>query len=122
MLATLTPDQKKTMFQMASSPDVIAKAQERVTEEGDWKQEKDYEFKNTRDYIFVKMKGVCDGDVQCSIEQDHIKITSGGNVLVDRQLFQSVNVKDSTWEVQADTVAVALRKIKAPMRWISPYR
>ena len=121
MLANLTPEQKKAMFAMANNPETIAKAQERVTHEEDWKQEKDYEWKNTRDDVFVKLKGVA-GDVQCLIEKDHMKISSEGKVLADRQLFQSVNVKESTWEVQGDTLAVSLRKEKAPMRWLSLYR
>ena len=121
MLENLTPEQKKAMFAMTQNPDIIAKAQERVVHEEDWRQEKGYQWKGTRDDVFLKLKGV-KGDVQCSIEKDHIKITLGGEVLVDRQLFQSVNVKESTWEVQGDTLAVSLRKEKAPMRWLSVYR
>ena len=80
MLENLTPEQKKAMFAMTQNPDIIAKAQERVVHEEDWRQEKGYEWKGTRDDVFLKLKGV-KGDVQCAIEKDHIKITSGGEVL-----------------------------------------
>ena len=121
MLANLTPEQKKAMFAMTQSPEIVARAQERVVHEEPWRQEADYEWKNTRDDVFLKIKGVT-GDVQCSIEKDHMKISMGDKVLVDRTLFQSVNVKESTWEVQGDTLAVSLRKEKSPMRWLSVYR
>lgn len=123
MLANLTPEQKKAMFAMTQSPEIIAQAEERAAQEEPWKQENDYEWKNTRDDVFLKIKkGVVTKDVQCSIQKDHIKISSNGKVLVDRQLFQAVKVKESTWEVQGDTLAVSLRKEQAPMRWLSLYR
>ena len=135
MIQNLTPEQKKAMFAMAQSPEIIARAQERVQHEEDWKKENDYEWKNTRDDVFIKLltnnatdKGTTtttnnnSNNIQCSIEKDRIKISSGNTILVDRQLFQSVNVKESTWEIQGNTLAVSLRKEKAPMRWLSPYR
>lgn len=125
MLENLKPEQKKAMFAMAQSPEIIVKAQERVEHEEEWKQEKNYQWKNTRDDVFLKLIGVT-ADVQCTIETDHIKIFSKGGengvVHVDRQLFQSVNVKESTWEVQGNALVVSLRKEQAPMRWLSLYR
>ena len=75
----------------------------------------------------------------CRIEKDHLRIWSTwsdfeGNSdaidnmdLVDRQLFQSVNVNESTWKVvpQDDgksMIVISLRKAQSPMRWLAPYR
>lgn len=125
MLQNLTEEQKQAMFAMVNSPEILAKAQERVAHEEEWKQEggaDGYEWKNSRDDVFVKFKGVVPGNAQCDIAPDHLKISSDGKVLMDRQLFQTVNVEDSTWEVQGDILVVSLRKSQAPMRWLSLHR
>ena len=121
MLANLTDQQKKAMFAMTQTKEINAMAQERAAHEEDWQAIKDYEWKNTRDDVFLKLKGAFT-DVQCFIEKEHIKILNDGQVLVDKELFQAVKVEESTWEVKGDTLAISLKKQISPMRWLSVYR
>ena len=136
MLQNLTDDQKKAMFAMTQSSDIQARAQERAAHEEDWKKvqgtgsQQGYEWKNTRDDVFVKIQGI-DNDpkkVKCDIQPNHIKITSNkdeddaNTVMMDLELFQTVNVKESSWEIRGDALAVCLRKEQAPMRWLSLHR
>mmetsp|Transcript_22246 Transcript_22246/g.38153 ORF Transcript_22246/g.38153 Transcript_22246/m.38153 type:complete len:154 (+) Transcript_22246:177-638(+) len=130
MLANLTTEQKKQMFVMTSNPDVIAKAQERVVHEEDWKKENGYEWKNSRDDVFVKVQvsGGVNKDVEkkgvikCTLEENHMRVAAGNHNIIDKDLFQAINVKESKWEVKGDTLVVALRKVRAPMRWLSVFR
>ena len=125
MLQNLTDEQKKAMFAMTQSPQVQARAAERAAHEEDWKlvASEGYQWKNTRDDVFVKFQGITDGKVTCDIQPNHIKITTADDkTLLDRQLFQTVNVTESSWEVKGDTLAVCLRKEQAPMRWLSLHR
>ena len=142
MLQNLTEEQKKVMFAMTQSSEIQARAQERAAHEEEWKKvmvkgkidsQEEYEWKNTRDDVFVKIHGIDNKHkVKCDIQPNHIKIiTNNGDdddndnnakIWMDLQLFQSVNVKESSWEVQGDTLAVCLRKAQAPMRWLSLHR
>jgi hypothetical protein len=127
MLANLTPDQKAAMFAMTVSPEIQQRAQERVAHEEDWKDEQNYQWKNTRDDVFakfiVKKQGSDVADVHCSIEPERLRISMGNaNELVDRPLFQAVNVDESTWEVRDNILLVSLRKAQSPMRWLALFR
>lgn len=122
MLANLTDEQKKKMFAMTLVPEIISKAQERVVHEEEWKEGNGYQWKNSREDVFLRLKIEEKKDVQCSLEENHMKILVGGNVVVDKQLFQAINKKESTWEVKGDVLAVALRKATAPMRWLAVFR
>ena len=123
MLANLSPEQKQAMLAMTRSPEIQQRAQERVAHEEDWKSEKDYQWKNTRDDVFGRFTvKAAKTDVQCTIEAQRLCITVAGNEIVSKQLFQAVNVDESTWTVQGDTLLVSLRKAQAPMRWLSLFR
>lgn len=123
MLANLTPQQKQAMLAMTQSPEIQQRAQERVAHEEDWKQEKDYLWKNTRDDVFLKQPlGSATTNVVCDIQTNHLKISVDGNVVVDRELFQAVQTAECQWEIQGDTLVVSLRKAQAPLRWLTLYR
>jgi len=130
---------------MTQSSEIQARAQERAAHEEEWKKgmtnsQEEYEWKNTRDDVFVKIHGIDNKHkVKCDIQPNHIKIITnnggggGGDdddddddnndkIWMDLQLFQSVNVKESSWEIQGNTLAVCLRKAQAPMRWLSLHR
>lgn len=127
MLRNLTEEQKKAMFAMTRSADVQARARERVSEEEDWQTvvapSSPYEWKNTRDDVFVRVHGVTDR-VTCDVQPNHLTITDGDDdgIIMDRQLFQTVNVKESSWQIQGGTLAVCLRKAQVPMRWLALHR
>ena len=153
MLDTLTTQQKTAMFEMSKSRAILTQAHERIDHEEGWKhchdKDKegnnayDYEWKNTRDDVFMKIKppkhlpesAQGKTTILCKIQKDHLRIWTVWSeeawyavnvVLVDRQLFQSVNVNESTWKVAQDDgndmVVVSLRKAQIPMRWLAPYR
>ena len=152
MIDTLTTQQKAAMFAMSKSRAILTQAHERIDHEEEWKHcvdkedgdnyEYSYSWKNTRDDVFMKIHpspalGSPKGErtIFCKIQKDHLRIWStwsnpdvDSSVIVDRQLFQSVNVKESTWKVVTqdvggiDKVEVSLRKEKSPMRWLAPYR
>ena len=133
MLANLTPQQKQAMLAMTQSPEIQARAQERVAHEEEWKQEEQgdgstsslstYQWKNTRDDVFVRYN-LADSSSPPSVvlEPNRLEIAVGGKVLVNRQLFQSIHAKESTWKVQDGVLVICLRKAQAPMRWLTVYR
>ena len=155
MIDTLTTQQKAAMFAMSQSRAILTQAHERIDHEEGWTKchdkdvdgnDYDYEWKNTRDDVFMKIQqpllvtqSTLGRKSICRIEKDHLRIWSTwsdfeGNSdaidnmdLVDRQLFQSVNVNESTWKVvpQDDgksMIVISLRKAQSPMRWLAPYR
>lgn len=121
MIANLTPEQKQAMFAMTMSPEIQQRAQDRVAHEEDWKSEEGYQWKNTRDDVFVKVV-VKEKDARCQIKSQHLKVTVGGKEVLSRPLFQVVNVERSTWAVQGDVLLVSLAKAQAPMRWLTLFR
>ena len=157
MIDTLTTQQKAAMFAMSQSRAILTQAHERIDHEEGWKHchdtdddddgnDYDYEWKNTRDDVFMKIQhnlviteSTVGRRIVCQIDKDHLRIWSvrsdfEGNfgdtnavVFVDRPLFQSVKVDESTWKVvpQDDghaMIVISLRKAQSPMRWLAPYR
>lgn len=127
MLASLTPQQRAAMLAMTASPEIQARAAERVANEEDWKQQDSYQWKNTRDDVFVKLTGLTGGRPVVVIEERRLSISVNGQTVVDGPLFQAVNVQESTWRVvqgtdKDTTLVISLRKAVVPMRWLSLYR
>lgn len=142
MLANLTPQQRAAMLAMTASPEIQARATERVAHEDDWKQAKAsaggnnngyYQWKNTRDDVFVKLTGLAGGRPVVVIEQERLLVSVNDRTIMDGPLFQAVNVQESTWRVvqgtdndetttSTTTLVISLRKAVAPMRWLSLYR
>jgi len=113
-------------------------------------------WKNTRDDVFCKFtltKSTAKKEqVQCIISSNHLKVvivTSNSEsknsssskdfdddpivagVVVDRELFQTVDVDESTYKVEegdddgngdALVIVVSLRKKQIPMRWLTVFR
>jgi CS domain len=131
MLENLTPQQKKAMFALTTTPEIQRRAEERVKHEDEWKKEKyggdgddgnvDIMWKNTRDDVFIKFLGIIpsssenmkEQQVQCIITPTHLKVVvpvaddGGGSkekkkVVVDNDLFQTVIVDESTWKLEDD--------------------
>lgn len=139
MLANLTAEQKSQMFAMVSDPEVIARAQERVVHEDEWKEvapkesgggsalDGGYQWKNSRDDVFLKFRvgGKCTKkDVNCAFEEERVTVTVAGKCILEKQPFQPIDAKESTWELREEdgTLVVSLRKARAPMRWLSVFR
>mmetsp|Transcript_20614 Transcript_20614/g.48887 ORF Transcript_20614/g.48887 Transcript_20614/m.48887 type:complete len:209 (+) Transcript_20614:144-770(+) len=160
MLENLTSKQKAAMFALTKSPEIQRRAEERVALDEEWKElEKvndktsrpnpadDTMWKNTRDDVFCKFtltKSTAKKEqVQCIISSNHLKVVIVNSssskdtrddqivaVVVDRELFQTVDPDESTYKVEegddgsgdALVIVVSLRKKQIPMRWLTVFR
>ena len=131
-LGNLTAEQRKAMLDMTMRQDIIQRAQDtpgvivpstELTMEGSggglygWRDSKTHVYLEMTEKVGSKGEG---GGFHCAIEEDTIHVTdvSSGDTLLQGDLFQTVDVSKSVWEVTPEgKLVVTLIKAK-PMRWL----
>mmetsp|Transcript_5549 Transcript_5549/g.8477 ORF Transcript_5549/g.8477 Transcript_5549/m.8477 type:complete len:226 (-) Transcript_5549:210-887(-) len=129
MLANLTPSQKKTMFEMTQRQDIVDRAKQMAGVEGskeeeEWKDSEDgqYAWQDAGSCVHLKFNSnVTDKkNVQCKITEESIEVatTQDNKMFLQGELFQIINAKESTWDLEQDGAITVKLKKKSPMRWL----
>lgn len=136
MLQNLTPQQKKTMFEMTQREDILQRARKLAnieTENGEFQTSSDgsYQWRDANDHLQLQLD--CDGgikteDVDCKISETTLSLVVKGKSMLDGNLFQNVLPMTCKWALAPNkedsakqTMEIKLQKLK-PMRWLMVFR
>jgi hypothetical protein len=121
VLKNLSPEQKKMMLEMTQRQDIVERAKASAgaaAPETELRLSKTglYSWRDASEYVFLEVPN----GSQCEIAVDEIRITSaGGDILVEGNLFQTVSVDVSKWELSEDKSKLLVSLKKAiKMRWL----
>ena len=129
MLNNMTISQKQTMFGMTQRQDIIERANVRATvETGLSAPEPEltieagglYSWRDASEFVYVEVpcEVIDKSEITCTIESESIHIaTTGGNILLEGNLFQTVDIEKCKWELKENKIIITLVKAKK-MRWL----
>jgi hypothetical protein len=141
MLAKLSPEQRAQIFALASSPEILAKAQERVSRESSAAADLGvegrsadgsatlvkggmYSWKDEKAQAVVEVAvdaTTLASDVVLVLTADRVSLAVKGVEVVAGELFQSVDPARCVHAIADGTLTLTLVK-KTPMRWLQVTR
>mmetsp|Transcript_8963 Transcript_8963/g.14946 ORF Transcript_8963/g.14946 Transcript_8963/m.14946 type:complete len:214 (-) Transcript_8963:4-645(-) len=125
MLTDLSPAQKKQMFEMTQRQGILERATEMAGVRSDalteLKNEGVYAWRDASDHVYLEVE-LNGKKPKVYIAAESIHIKADGATLLQGNLFQKVNARESKWEVKDDgKLAVTLKKVST-MRWLMVVR
>jgi len=132
MLRSLTPAQKKKMFEMTKQRDIVERAQKLVSSEkqtSELKQCENYAWRDASDHVYLEIrcgKERTAKDIVCKLEENsiHVSVASDSEpiLILEGSLFQSIIPQESGWNFQENGILEVKIQKAVHMRWLMVVR